>query len=486
MKVEQERIKRAARKGGTTAVAVRGTRRMTSPMMDDVLNRLPPQPTRFAVCAPGRLDVMGGLADYSGSLTVSKTADDHICVAVQRCPEAALSIDLTGSLALDGNPPTVIATCDLRGSDGAWVRAEQWPGEVEAPGTAAVRGVVGAVVEMLRSTDVSQLEGGFSIAVGSTRDGASGIGGDAALVSATLLATAAAADVTLQPPQNVELCQRVLNEWLSLPVGMSDGACVLLGEPNALMQCRGDPFAMPAPLPLPGNLAIAGIDTGSIHDDAKLRYTRVRTASFMGRALIDRIVKHEGADLLQWNGLLARVSVSDYVERFRDRIPTKLKGSEFLERFGETGDPLTRVEPPFVYKIRSRTEHHIYEHARACEFVECLSRAIRNNDEQALHGAGELMYASHWSYGQRCGLGSIATDALVRLIRDNAAQAGVYGAKVSARGCGGVVVVLMRSGEKEMDALSAVMERYQAETGNKPVLLRHSLPGALVSGVERL
>lgn len=459
---------------------------MTSPMMDDVLTLLPPQPTRFAVCAPVRLDVMGGLADYSGSLTVSKTADDHVCVAVQRCPEAILSIALTGSLALDGNLPTVIATCDLRGSNGEWIRAGQWHGEVETPGTVVVRTVVGAVVEMLRATHGSQLDGGFSIAVGSTRDGTPGIGGDAALVSATLLATAAAADVTLQPTKNVELCQRVLNEWLSLPVGISDGACVLLGEPNALMQCRSEPLAIPAQLPLPDNLTVAGIDTGSIHDEAKLKYTRVRTASFMGRALIDRIVKHDGADLLQWNGLLACVSVSDYVDRFRDRIPTKLKGSEFLDRFGETGDPLTRVEPPFVYKIRSRTEHHIYEHARACEFVECLSRAIRNNDEQALHGAGELMYASHWSYGQRCGLGSIATDALVRLIRENAAHAGVYGAKISSRGCGGVVVVLMRSGEKEMEALSAVLKRYQAETGNKPVLLQDSLPGALISGVQRL
>ena len=96
------------------------------------------------------------------------------------------------------------------------------------------------------------------------------------------------------------------------------------------------------------------------------KYRRVRTATFMGRFLIDRIVGHDGAGNLRWDGNLSRISVADYVDRFRDRIPTRLKGSEFLKRFGETGDPLTSVAAEVVYKIRSRTEHHVYEHSRSC------------------------------------------------------------------------------------------------------------------------
>jgi L-arabinokinase len=429
---------------------------------------------------------MGGLTEYTGSLVVGKTSGAQTCVAAQRSRESELTVDLSAAVALDGQPPTVIPTNTLRDSSGSWVTAERWLQGGGADQSMTVHVVVGAVVELLRAAGVSSLEGGLSVAVGSTTQVTAGTGREAALVSATLLAVSAALDRPVDAHSSIALCQRVLNEWLGRPVGIGDGACVILGEAGALMQWRGDVAAPIDTLALPESLTVIGIDCGLVHPEADLKYARVRTASFMGRALIDRIVKHDGGGNPQWDGHLARVSVPDYVERFRDRIPTKLKGSEFLDRFGETGDPLTRIEPSFVYKIRSRTEHQIYEHARACAFVECLARAVRNRDEQALHDAGALMYASHWSYGQRCGLGSVATDALVRLIREHAVEAGVYGAKISAGGCGGAVVVLMRAGARESAALDAVMEQYRSETGNAPVLCSGSQPGALISGVQRV
>ena len=177
--------------------------------------------------------------------------------------------------------------------------------------------------------------------------------------------------------------------------------------------------------------------------------------------------------------------MNDYVERFRDRIPTKLRGEEFLERFGETGDWLTRVDPTYVYKIRSRTEHHIYEHARSGQFVECLSRAIRNDNHRVLSDVSKLMYASHWSYGQRCGLGSVKTDLLVSLLRKQR-DVDIYGAKVSGRGCGGIVTLFMRATDSADAALGAALEAYAAKTGESARLIRGSSPGALVAGVREM
>ena len=112
--------------------------------------------------------------------------------------------------------------------------------------------------------------------------------------------------------------------------------------------------------------------------------------------------------------------------------------------------------------------------------------AIRNKSERVLAKAGGLMYASHWSYGQRCGLGSVETDLLVNLIRKHASDAGVYGAKVSARGCGGVVTVLMQSTDRASAAVEEVVNRYQAKSGRKATLIRGSSQGAFASGVREL
>ncbi len=232
---------------------------------------------------------------------------------------------------------------------------------------------------------------------------------------------------------------------------------------------------------LPDGLTMIGLASGSRHADFVTKYRRVRTATFMGRHLIDRIVRHDGAGNLSWDGHLSRISVADYVERFRDRIPTRLKGSEFLERFGETGDPLTSVAAEDVYKIRSRTEHHVYEHSRSCRFVEGLSRFSRSGDRTILGEVGELMYASHWSYGQRCGLGSIQTDLLVNLIRRYGSSVGIHGARISGRGCGGVVGVLMDETDAAEQAIQQACQAYEEKTGKSPTILRGSLPGAMVA-----
>jgi L-arabinokinase len=96
------------------------------------------------------------------------------------------------------------------------------------------------------------------------------------------------------------------------------------------------------------------------------------------------------------------------------------------------------------------------------------------------------MYASHWSYGQRCGLGSVETDLLVNLIRQHGTPADIYGAKISGRGCGGVVTVLMRTADRAQEALQQVLETYQARTGQHATLIQGSSPGSLVAGAQRI
>ena len=488
MAVEHETTMRRSTMTGTTSIA--GTAvpydRVVSQMNDDVLKRLPEGAARFVASAPGRLDVIGGIAEYTGALVVHTPLAQHACAAVAARDDGLISVVHVTDRAPDSDGTIELACGQLRRPDGSPIDANEGP---QCGGNARneiTQSVLAVLVELLRAGLVADWNGGCSIAVGSTLSGLTDSGRDAAVAAATLLAVTKMMGVTVEPAQAVAICQRVENDWLGAAVGAANASCALLGEPYTLTQLRCDPCTPTGTIRLPDDLLLVGVDSGVVHANARAKYDRARTAAFMGQALIDRIIRHDAGDNIRWDGYLARVSVTDYVESFRDRIPTKLTGDEFLRRFGETGDPLTRIDPEHVYKIRSRTEHHIYEHARSCQFVECLSRSIRNADHAILSEAGELMYASHWSYGQRCGLGSVETDLLVNLIRQHGEKADIYGAKISGRGCGGVVTVLMRTTEPARTALEEVMKAYQERTGKRATLIEGSSPGGLVAGARQV
>ncbi len=455
-----------------------------SPLIPAVLEALTAEVPRFVACAPGRLDLIGGSAEYTGSLIVNMPTARHVCVGVQPRTDGMLRVVTTVGSA--DEEPLSIPLTDLTPDDSGSVDESKIRSSFHGVRSDAVRCALAAIVEMMCERLIPVPGGGLSVAIGSDVHSLSDAGAASAVVAATLVAATGAFDILPDPLTSVVLAQRVENKWLDSPVGIGDAMCSLHGRPNALMRVRSDSGLRDDPIGLSGGFTVIGLDSGVKHGDALQKYARVRSASFMGQALIGRIIQHDGGGHTNWNGHLSRISIADYVERFRDRIPTSLKGTEFLDRFGETGDPLTEVEPSFAYKVRSRTEHHVYENARACQFVECLARAIRRGGTEALAEAGELMYASHWSYGQRCGLGSVETDLLVSRIRRLGLDHDIFGAKISGRGCGGVIAVLMKPTERARDAIASIQRDYEAKTGRPCEVVRGFSPGAMVAGCQRL
>jgi L-arabinokinase len=111
-------------------------------------------------------------------------------------------------------------------------------------------------------------------------------------------------------------------------------------------------------------------------------------------------------------------------------------------------------------------------------FRALLDGGAPGDEERAL--LGELMYQSHASYGA-CGLGSSGTDRLVALVRAAGLGCGLYGAKITGGGSGGVVAVLARRGARaEVDAVARAYER---ATGRAAAVLGGSSPGAMATGV---
>jgi L-arabinokinase len=216
------------------------------------------------------------------------------------------------------------------------------------------------------------------------------------------------------------------------------------------------------------------------------RYADNRASSLLGRLLIERLLRASGAVGDPTGGYLANIAPSEYVRRFRNELPVKCRGRDFVAAYGQPDGLDVTIDPESVYKIRSRTEHHIYENDRTHRFMERLSRARRTGERDALVEAGELMYASHWSYGQRCGMGSIETDVLVNEIRQRGPARGLYGAKVTAGGCGGSIAVLMASQPAAMAALQDACAAYNSRTGRQGTILTGSSPGAAAFGVRHV
>ena len=456
-----------------------------SSLAKSVFEKVSADGPRILACAPGRLDVMGGLAEYTGALVLSATLSAHVAVTIHEQAERRLTLHAVRSPGWGDDSPTSIAF-DKLFSEG---------GSASAPiGEASefhdlplwARCCAGAVAEAVHAKLCRSPRTGLVIVAGSSLSTLSNSGQFAALASAVIAALAHRDGVTLDVPRVASVCQAVENQWMDRPVGLSDAVSTLVGEPNVLLGVQCDPCTVSVRLPLSNDLVLVGIDCGATRVDAAERYRRVRVASRMGRSLIRRIVQHEDGRDNAWGGYLSGISVSAYVNRFRDRLPTKLKGKEFLTRFDDLDDALVEVEPDHLYKVRSRTEHHIYEHDRSGRFVKCLSQGMKKNDESAITEAGELMYASHWSYGQRCGLASIETDILVNLLRRQGVEAGIHGAKITGRGCGGVVAVLMRDTERAAEAVENAVQTYESRTGKKATVLSSGLPGVLKAGVHQL
>lgn len=479
MKVEDNRTLRAPRHANASCGDVQAD------FSRWVIGSLPGTDDKYIALAPGRLDVLGGIAEYTGGLVLAAPLAEHACVGVQQRSDGLISIVLQQAADRNGAPAFEIPFSRLRAAEGGWVTAVQ-ARECLKPHGDSIICVVGTLIEALRTGALRTLPGGVSVAVASDLEGLPGGSFTSAVSSAALVSAAALAQEIIEPNVAALISQTVENDWLGLANGPSGALCGLLGEAHSLMQLRCDNRTLGGAIRLPEGVDLLAIDCGAIEPGHSQKFLQVRTATFMGRLLIDRIIQHDRLLSGQWDGHLSRVSVNDFVVQLRDRLPTRMLGREFLNRFGETGDPMTSIDPDHTYKIRSRTEHHVYEHDRSRQFVEAVSRAIRTGERSALVIAGGVMNASHWSCGQRCGLGSAAANSLVNDLRKAGPAAGIFGARIAGRGCGSMVAVLADTSEAAQQAIQGSLAGARRGYNVPARILTGSLAGAMVSGAVRV
>jgi L-arabinokinase len=439
----------------------------------------------YVARAPGRLDLMGGIADYSGSLVLEFPLAAATLVAVQQVPTATVSILSVNAAEIGVTPLVTLPLETLCPEDGPLDYAHAKQLLTTDPLREWAAYVAGVMVVLQRECHLS-LEYGVNIMVYCEVPIGKGVSSSASLEVATMQALSTLFHCPLSGQRLAQLCQIVENYIVGAACGIMDHMTSACGEQDSLLSLLCQPAELQTPISLPPSLEVWGIASGVRHTVSGSDYTTVRVGAFMGYRIIAELagLKVEGqeeqyvdiSDPL-WGGYLANIPPSIWETRYRDHIPYTMSGKAFLARYGGSTDRVTRIDPTFEYALRQPTAHPIYENHRVRLFQSLLQSRPLGDEQLAL--LGELMYQSHCSYSA-CGLGSQDTDLLVELVR----QAGFYGAKITGGGGGGTVAVLAKQGMKpQIDQIAA---HYEQQTNRHAIILGQSSPGAVAWGIVQL
>src|SRR5262245_10685604 len=95
----------------------------TSLLLEKAVARLRGEGPRYAGIAPGRINIMGGVSDYTGALVIHQPISSHACVAIQET--ASATIDVTHCrLSEELGPSLSISLSRLESEPGDWVNAQ--------------------------------------------------------------------------------------------------------------------------------------------------------------------------------------------------------------------------------------------------------------------------------------------------------------------------------------------------------------------------
>lgn len=410
--------------------------------------------------SPGRLDVMGGIADYSGSLLLQMPIAEETIVSLSPSNDGVF---VATTDALVDEQRFSVAIDALRGLslEEAGNYIKQLPG-----GHWAVY-VLGCF-KVLEET-VGLLWQGANVFVHSTVPAGKGVSSSAAIEVATMHAIQRAYGLSIPPLDLAVWSQRVENHVVGAACGLMDQLSVNFGRKDHLLPLVCQPCEVLEPLVIPYGVRFVGLDSGVRHAVSGASYSDVRTAAFMGYVIA---MKETGLDpeAAPYRGYLANISLEEFHDRFLAVVPEQISGKIFLDRYGIHIDPVTSVDAGKIYYPRASALHPVEENNRIQRFMDILK--YRGDFREA----GMLMLESHEGY-QRVGLGESVTNRIVELVRERGLDNGIAGARISGGGSGGTVTLMLTS-EEGYTVMQSIRRQIEAETGKCLKVFEGSSDGA--------
>lgn len=415
----------------------------------------------FAVgVSPGRLDVMGGIADYSGSLLLQMPIAEETRVSLLPASDGLFVASTDSVVPHEQFSIALQELLDLPLREyGDQVRNK--------PGGDWAVYVLGCFKVLEQAIGFKW--NGARVMVTSTVPAGKGVSSSAAIEVATMHAIQRAYHLTIPPLNLALLSQQVENQVVGAACGLMDQLSVNFGKKDHLLPLVCRPCSVFEPIPIPKGIRFIGLDSGVRHAVSGASYGDVRTAAFMGFVIA---MQEAGIDPAHspYQGYLANIPLVEFQEKFVDLIPVQISGRDFLDRYHNHLDSATTVDPDRIYYPRAAASHPVQEHHRIQEFLRILQQG--GDPEEA----GRLMLASHAGY-QNVGLGEAVTDRIVDLVRARGIGHGIAGARISGGGSGGTVTMMLTS-EEGYAVMQWIRHQLETETGKSLKIFEGSSDGA--------
>ena len=386
--------------------------------------------------APGRLDFLGGVADYSGSLVLEMPLrlTTRVTVSAQAAKEFVFVSAQEGrSVVAAGTTPDAVPKW-VRYAYGCFLlfcEAQRW-----------------------------QPKSGLKFAIGSRVPASMGVSSSAALEVATMRALEKFSGRKFSGTALARLAQRAENEIVGAPCGLMDQLASAYGRRGALLPILCRPDVLGEPVRLPTGVIAVGWPSGVKHAVTASPYATARAGAFMGKKLIERATGRRLAHATE-------LTPAEVRSMSLTALPVKISGQTFLTRAGGVDDPLSKIERAKTYAVRAAVSFPVEENFRAEAAVALLRGCTAKSREATLRMLGDLLYQSHAGYSS-IGLGCPETDEMVAAVRALGPKQGFYGARVSGGGSGGTVVVLLK--KAALPALRRLMARIRFSNEKLPLL----------------
>ena len=428
---------------------------------------------------PARLDVMGGIADYSGANVCEAVLGHGMLMAIQARTDRTLRIRSAQvgprSLPVETRIPLDYFTSGDAVGNYAQVRELCHANPISA--WAAYIG--GSIFTLLKEESV-ELPFGFSFLLLSAVPMNVGIGSSAAVEIGTLSCLNAYLGLGLDGARIARLGQMAENHVVGAPCGIMDQIAVASGRHEKLTHILCRPGSIVGEVEIPPGTGFVGINSMVRHSVAGNAYGNVRIGAFMGKKIINDIRAKTGRAPLNY---LTEISSEEFKSEYQPGISETILGSDFLAKYKTHDDPVTVVQPDATYRVAGPTRHPIAENERVLKFIEALN-AAKAGDEQALVAAGELMYAAHESYRDNCRLSVPEVNFLVEAVRKRGPEHGLYGAKITGGGTGGTVAVFGKIAALK-EHIPHIAVEFSRRVGVVPDIFEGTSPGAIEFGAKR-
>ncbi|HEY8899308.1 MAG TPA: hypothetical protein VIM61_02775 [Chthoniobacterales bacterium] len=428
---------------------------------------------------PARLDVMGGIADYSGANVCEAVLGRGMLMALQPRTDRTLRIRTIQEGRRSLPVETRIPLDYFASGDGLASYPEIHELCSANPLSSWVSYIGGTIFTLLKEESI-RLPYGFSLLLLSAVPMNVGIGSSAAVEIGTISALNAYLGLGLDASRIARLAQMAENHVVGAPCGIMDQTAITSGREGRLTHILCRPGKVLGDLAIPRGTGFMGISSMVRHSVGANPYSDTRIGAFMGRRIINDQRAKTGAGRLEY---ITELSVAEFNEQYAGILPEKILGSEFVTAYRTHDDPVTTIQPDATYRVAGPSRHPVEENERVLAFMEALKSA-GEGDTAALVTAGELMYSAHESYRTNCHLSVPEVDFLVEAVRKRGPKSGLYGAKITGGGTGGTVAIY-----GQLDALKKqvpeIAEEYSRLIGQLPDIFEGTSPGALEFGARR-